>query len=182
MSAIKNLIKAHKAKAITQDTYTLIKFIAKHEETKGDRKGVARMELVAIETKYIPQFDKNSPQWNGQAGGNGHRTRFTLANGDTVGSFSQASHELYKFFAELMGHTGDESFLHIDIAGVIQVDVQSVALDNTRSTYEFSVIEEGSDLQGFSEYLPNAQEVLGLVNGTSLAIEQPKPQTESEEV
>lgn len=181
-SAIKNLIKAHKAKSINKDTYTLLTYLAKFADTKGERTGVARMEVVAIETKYIAQFDKNSPLWNGTAGGNGHRTRFTLANGETVGSFSQASHELYKFFAELMGHTGEESFLHIDITGVIQVDVAKIPLDGNRTTYEFSVIEEGSDLRGFSEYLPNASEVLGLVNGTSLAIAPPQDEDEQDEI
>lgn len=171
MSAIANLRKAHQAKAITQDTYSLKDFVIKFGEEKGARKGIARMPLVGVETKYIPKFDTNSPQWNGQASGNGHRTRFILEDGSTIGSFSQASHELFKFFAELMGYNGTESFLHIDITGVIQVDVQTISLDSTRTTYEFSVIEEGSTLEGFTEYLPTAQEVLGLVAPTQLAIE-----------
>lgn len=162
MSAIKNLKKAHQAKAITQDTFTLINFLAKHEETKGERKGIARMELVGIESKYIPQFDRNSPQWNGQAQGNGFRTRFFLKNGDTVGSFSNGSYEFFKFYAELMGYDHTPNFLHIDINGLIQVDVCKVALDGNKSTYNFEIIEEGSELAGFGEYLPTANDLFKL--------------------
>ena len=194
MSAIKSLIKAHKAKSISEDTFTLINFLAKMEETKGERKGIARMELVGLETKYIPKFDRNSPEWNGQAQGNGHRTRFFLKDGETVGSFSQASHEFFKFYAELMGYDRIPSFLHIDVAGVLQVDVSKVQLDGGKSTYNFEIIEEGSDLKGFSEYLPTAEEVLGLAapasyeapreneNTVGESEPQPEPESQSEQV
>ncbi|MCU7522806.1 MAG: hypothetical protein HF312_21600 [Ignavibacteria bacterium] len=163
MSAIKALIKAHKAKSISEDTFTLINFLAKFEESKGDRKGIARMELVGLEAKYIPKFDRNSPEWNGQAQGNGFRTRFFLKDGSTVGTFSGAAHDFFKFYAELMGYDRQlPSFLHIDITGVLQVDISKVALDGGKSTYNFEIVEEGSELTGFSEYLPTAQEVLSL--------------------
>jgi hypothetical protein len=163
MSAIQNLIKAHKAKSIVEDTYTLVNFLAKHEETKGDRKGVARMELIGVETKYVAKFDRNSPEWNGQAQGNGHRTRFFLKDGSTVGSFSGGANQFFLFYAELMGYDKElPSFLHIDINGVLQVDVSKVELDGNKSTYNFEIIEEGSTLEGFGEYLPTAKEVLGL--------------------
>jgi len=165
MSAIKNLIKAHKAQAIVSDTYTLQNYLAKHCETKGDNKGIARMEVVAVETKYIPSFDRNSPMYKPSTNsqGNGHRTRFTLSNGETVGTFSQAGDEFFKFFARLMGYRGDEDFLHIDIDGKLQVNVCKIELDGNKSTYEFELLEEGSELNGLTQYLPTAEEVLGQI-------------------
>lgn len=167
MSAIKNLMKAHKAQAISKDTHSLKTYLA----TEGV-KGTARMEIVAVETKYVAKFDQNSPQWNGQAQGNGHRTRFTLSNGETVGTFSQAGHAFFTFFANLMGHSEIRDFLHIDISGVLQVDLSTIELDGQRSTYDFTIHEEGSVLNGFSEYIPNAAEILGITNNVSL--EAPK--------
>lgn len=163
MSAIKNLIKAHKTQAIVSDTYTLQNYLAKHCATDGAEKGKARMTVVGIETKYIPSFDINSPLYKASTNsqGNGHRTRFTLSNGETVGTFSQAGDEFFKFFARLMGHRGDEDFLRIDIDGQIQVNVCKIELSGNKSTYEFELIEEGSELNGLTQYLPTAQEVLG---------------------
>ncbi|WID10848.1 hypothetical protein phiG2_05 [Lysinibacillus phage phiG2] len=163
MSAIKNLIKAHKTQAIVSDTYTLQNYLAKHCAEKGADKGKARMTVIGIETKYIPSFDINSPMYKPSTNsqGNGHRTRFTLSNGETVGTFSQAGDEFFKFFARLMGHRGDEDFLRIDIDGQIQVNVCKIELGGNKSTYEFELIEEGSELNGLTQYLPTAQEVLG---------------------
>lgn len=171
-NAIQNLIKAHKAKAITQDTFSLEKFLAKFEGENGAPKGKAHMILKAVEAKYIPQFDRNSPQWNGQSQGNGMRTRFILEDGSSVGSFSNGAYQMFVFFAELMGYKGDESFLHIDIKGQVKVELSRVALDATRSTYNFEILEEGSDLQGFSDYLPTSDQIM-MIDAPPVEQEQP---------
>lgn len=158
MSAINNLIKAHKAKAITKDDYSLKDYQAKF----SDKEGIAIIPLIGIETKYIPSFDQSSPQWNGQGQGNGHRTRFIIEGGETIGSFSSASHQLFVFFAELLGYRGDESFLHIDITGKVNVAVSVLKLDKSKSTYQFDVIEDGSDLRGFTDYLPTTETMFQL--------------------
>jgi hypothetical protein len=162
MSAIQNLIKAHKAKAVTQDTYTLQKYLAKFEGENGAPKEKAHMVLKGLEAKYIPSFDKNSPSWNGQSQGNGFRTRFILEDGSTVGSFSNGAYQFFVFFAQLMGYEGSETFLHIDINGQVKVEISTVPLDGGRSTYNFELLEEGSELNGFSDYLPTTENILSL--------------------
>ena len=70
-----------------------------------------------------------------------------------------------------MNYDGSQSFLHIDFDGVVMVDVNKIALNDNKSTYNFAIIEEGSEIKGFSEYLPTAQEVLGLTAPSQMAIE-----------
>lgn len=154
MSTIANLKKAYTAQAITKDTFTLEKFHAKKEEND-----VARMIVVGIETKYIPHFHK-------EGGSQGYRTRFILENGETVGTFSNGAYRFFQFFAGLMGYQDIGNFVHIDIDGQVVVDVSIVALDATRSTYNFDLIEEGSELRGMSDYVPNISNVLQLNDGS----------------
>lgn len=167
MSAIKNLIKAHKAQAITRDTHSLQEYLVKFQ----DKNKIAGMSIVGLETKYIPQFDKNSPLAKPDAQSNGFRTRFILENGETVGTFSFAAYQFFVFFSKLMGYSGDEQFLHIDINGNIKVELSKVELDGNKSTYNFELLEEGSDLKGFEQYLPTADNILLLEDGSSVDTE-----------
>lgn len=156
MSTIANLKKAFQTRAITQDTYSLQDYVTKF----ADQEGNARMEVVGLEVKYIPQFDKNHQSARPDTQGNGFRTRFFLKDGSTVGTFSNGAYNFFRFFAELMGYDQESNFLHIDITGVIQVDISKIKLDGNKSTYNFELIEEGSELEGFSDYLPTVNNVL----------------------
>lgn len=160
-NAIANLKKAYQAQAITEDTFTLQKFFHKFE--KDD---VAQMTIVGIESKYLPKYDKrDAAEGTEGAGSLGYRTRFILQDGSTVGTFSNAARNFFTFFAGIMGYTEELPFLHIDIQGQIKVDVTMVELDKGKGTYNFDIVEEGSDLQGLSDYLPSAQNILQLDSG-----------------
>lgn len=157
MSSIANLKKAFQTRSITQDTHSLQDFLVKYAKD-----GVARMEVVGLEVKYIAQFDATNPHAKPDAQGNGFRTRFFLADGTTVGTFSLGAYNFFRFFAELMGYENQNSFLHIDIKGLIQVDLTKIKLDGNKSTYNFDLVEEGSQVEGFSDYLPTVDNVLQL--------------------
>lgn len=157
MSAIGNLKKAFEAQAVTSDDWSLQKFHAKKEVNE-----VARMNIIGIESKYVPKFDKrNLPEGSVMGAGNmGFRTRFFLADGETIGTFSNAAHGFFEFFATAIGYSGQETFAHIDIEGNILVDLTVLPLDSKKSTYDFKLIEEGSTYRGLSEYVPNAASFL----------------------
>jgi len=172
MSTIQNLKKAYQSQAVTKDTYTLQKFHAKFENNE-----VSQMIIKAIETKYVPQYDKRL-----DGGSQGMRTRFILANGESVGTFSNAAYRFFEFFASLMGYQPDSisHFLHIDIDGQIVVNVSEIDLGKNEKgeptyTYNFDIVEEGSELKGLADYLPSMANVLALD-----APQQASPQAESE--
>lgn len=159
MSSIANLKKAFQTRAITQDTFSLQDYVAKFLNKETDN---ARMEVVGLEVKYIAQFDRNNPAAKPETQGNGYRTRFFLKDGTTVGTFSQGAYNFFRFFAEIMGYEHEGTFLHIDIKGQLQVDISKLKLDNNKSTYNFDLVEEGSVLEGFSDYLPTVNNILQL--------------------
>jgi hypothetical protein len=168
MSAIANLKKAFQAQSISKDDFSLEKYFAKFEE-----KGAARFTLKGIESKYIAKFDKP------ETGQLGFRTRFITEQG-SIGTFSNAAHRMFEFYAQIMGHHGDEHFLHIDIDGQVVIEVTTIALDQTRSTYNFEIVEEGSDLKGFTDFLPNAQNILSLPTGQKVDLESGEVTNENE--
>lgn len=166
-NAIANLKKAYQAQAITEDTFTLQKYFHKFENDE-----VAEMMIVGIESKYLPKYDKRDlPDGVEGAGSLGYRTRFILQDGSTVGTFSNAARNFFSFFAGIMGHTEEMPFLHIDIKGEIKINVSRVELDKGKGTYNFDIVEEGSNLQGLTDYLPNAQNILQLDSGTKVDTE-----------
>jgi hypothetical protein len=161
MSTIANLKKAYQSKAITKDTHSLQEFLVKFQDSKTK---IARMEVVELETRYIEQYDSNSPRAKQGVSGNGYRTRFILKDGTTIGTFSQAGYQFFKFFSELMQYDHVGNFLHINIDGVLQVDVTKEDLDGNKTTYNFDIVEEGSILNGLTEYLPTTNTVLAIEN------------------
>jgi hypothetical protein len=157
MSAISNLKKAHQAQSITADTYSLQEYHAKF----ADKEKIARMNVVGIESKYVPKYDKrNAPETVDGAGNMGFRTRFILADGETIGNMSNAAHDLFAFFADKMGYTGEERFVHLDITGNVLIDVSVLKLDAKRFTYNFELIEEGSLFEGMADYSPTLGQIL----------------------
>lgn len=164
-NAISALKKAHQAQAITKDTHTLKEFYYKFEQNKK-----AVMDIVAIEAKYIAKFDKrNAAEGTEGAGSLGMRTRFYLKDGTTVGSFSNGSFRFFEFLASLLGYqnVSEQNFLHLDVTGNIKVEITIEQLDAKRSTYNFEVLEEGSEFNGLSDYLPTVGNVLALGNGVN---------------
>lgn len=169
MSTIQNLIKAHKAQTVVKDDYTLEKYLAKKEEN-----GVAILHMKAIETKYIPKYDNQAT-----GGSLGMRTRFIQTDGTTIGTFSNAAYQFFAFFANLMKHdTSHINYLHIDIDGELVVKVSEIALDQTRSTYNFEIVEEGSNLRGFADYLPSVDNIIAL-DAQQAPAADPAPETAS---
>jgi len=170
-NAIEALKKAHQAMAITNDDYSLEKYLIKHEE-----KGIARMAVIGLEAKYVPSIMQKNPN------SRGYRTRFLLADGNTVGTFSNGAFLFFEFFAGIMGKDIREmpAFLHIDIDGVILVDVTQIALDATRSTYNFELVTEGSELRGMSDYLPTMQNLIALEAPRQAAATAEEPDGEPE--
>jgi hypothetical protein len=162
MTNIANLKKAFQTRAITQDTFSLQKFVAKHGEANKDGVETARAEIVGLEVKYIAQFDASNPHAKAGVAGNGFRTRFFLKDGSTIGTFSNGAYNFFRFFAEIMGHNTEGNFLHIDIDGQIFVDISILPLDGNKSTYNFDLVEEGSELKGLSEYAPSVDNVLAI--------------------
>lgn len=162
LNAIQALKKAHQARAITRDTYSL-----KDYHTNEGVKGKARMTVVAIESKYVPTQDKRHlPEGTEGAGNLGFRTRFVLENGETVGTFSNAAHRFAEFFAvDVMGNEPEQNFIRIDVQGTIVVEISQQALDGNRTTWDFQLIEEGSDVKGFGNYVPDLTGVLQLQSG-----------------
>lgn len=163
-NAIGALKKAHQAQAITKDTFTLEKFVIKFEVDN-----VAVMDIVAVESKYIAKFDKRHLVNVDGAGSLGMRTRFYLKDGTTVGSFSNGAFRFFSFLADLCGYKNaeDMTFLHLDISGNLKIGVTVLELDSLRSTYNFDVIEEGSEFLGMSDYFPTVQNVLALASGVN---------------
>ncbi len=161
MSKISQLKKAHQAQAITQDTHTLQDFLSTNKAKSGKKKDIATMDVVGLEAKYIPQFDANSPMAKPDAQGNGYRTRFILSDGSTIGTFSGGAFRFFQFFADLMGQDiSNQSFSKIEVQGNILVDVSKVDLDGSKSTYNFEIVEEGSNLEGFQDGMIGIQELL----------------------
>lgn len=168
MNAIQALKKAHQARAITKDTYSMKEFVAKNLNKIVD--GRARMPgVVAMECKHVPKYDKRDLTEGEGAGSLGFRTRFILANGETVGCFANAAYHFFSFFArDVMGMQLDdrEPFTRIDVQGQIVVDVWEEQLDSDRTTWNFELEEEGSEVQGFGNYLPDLSKVLQLQDGS----------------
>jgi hypothetical protein len=156
MSAIQNLIKAHKAMAITSDTHSLQDYLAAHKDKKTE---AAEFTIVGLESKYVPPTAERQSEY---------RTRFFLANGETIGTFSNGARRFFQFYQQLMGYESDKPFVHIDIQGQIVVSVKKLALDGNRSTYEFEMIEKGSEVNGFTDYLPTQQNILQLADGSKV--------------
>lgn len=158
MSAIKNLKKAYQSMSITRDDFSLQDYLAANK----DKDGNAIMDVVGLECKYVPASGERQSEY---------RTRFFLKNGKTVGTFSGGAHRFFQFYQQILGYEGDKPFLHIDIDGVIRVVVSRLALDGSKSTYNFDLLEEGSELQGFRDYLPNSQNILQLGDGSQVNVE-----------
>lgn len=152
-NALANLKKAHQAQAVNSDSYTLQKWVAADKGT---------LMLKAIEVKYIPQYDAESPLAKQGVSGNGFRTRFFTADGETVGTFSGAAYNFFLFIANIVGVDTTAGYMHIDVDGVIPVDITKVALDGGKTTYNFSINEEGGELHGFGQYVPSMNNILAL--------------------
>lgn len=157
-TAIQKLTQAWKATGITKDDNTVAKCFEANAE-----KGKLLITLTAIESKYVPKFDKRDLEEGQGAGNLGFRTRFFTKEFGSLGSFSNAAHTFYGFFAALMGQDSESTFGHIDIAGEIKLVVTKVPLDGGKTTYNFEIEEEGSTLEGFNSYaLPSSSEILAL--------------------
>lgn len=154
-NALSNLKKAHAAQAVTKDSFTLKEWVDGKNGT---------MNLTGIEAKYIPQYDANSPQAKAGVSGNGFRVRFILDTGETVGTFSSAAYNFFSFIAGLLGLEGN-NFEHIDIHGVIPVNVSKVDLGGGKTTYNFVIDDKAGELEGFSQYVPTAANILALPEG-----------------
>ena len=157
-TALSNLKKAHEAQAITKDSYTLQQWVAKNE---GEL-----MNLTGVEAKYIPQYDAASPLAKPGVSGNGYRVRFILDTGETVGTFSGAAYNFFQFLAQIVG-VDTANYSHIDIKGTIPVRVSKVALEAGKSTYNFVIDDKAGELEGFSQYVPTAETIMALPEGTA---------------
>jgi hypothetical protein len=134
--------KAHEARRIKQKDYSfknLFENKAKEKELKVDENGAIVLEVVKIESKYVPKYHNENNQ--------GYITTLTLKNGKTVGAFSNALHEFANFFYEGAGVNLDDTFKKVDIKGAdnkpgfVKVKVTKIDLDGSKSTYEFEVID-----------------------------------------
>lgn len=152
-----NLRKAHQAQSIANDSHTLQNWVAQNGETP--------MMLKAIEVKYLPQYDASNPQAKAGVSGNGYRTRFITADGESIGTFSGAAYTFFQFIAGIMGIDQSAAYQHIDVNGVIPVKVSKVQLDGGKSTYNFEILEEGGELNGFEQYVPTINNIMALPEG-----------------
>ena len=152
-NALANLKKAHQAQAVSNDSYTLQKWVAADKGT---------VMLKAIEVKYIPQYDASSPLAKQGVSGNGFRTRLFTEDGETIGTFSGAAYNFFQFIAAIVGVDAAASYMHIDIDGVIPVNITKVALDGGKSTYNFLIDETKGELYGFGQYVPTMTNILAL--------------------
>ncbi len=166
-NAIANLKKAHAAQAIVKDTFSVKDYHARFHDLETKK---AKMIIVAIESKYVSKFDKrDAPAGTEGAGCLGFRTRFFLADGSTVGAFSNGIHRFIEFFANIAGKDPEAHFLHIDFDGSVEVEISIHVLDAKRSTYNMEIT--GGEFFGMTEYMPTTESILYLDTGESLDTE-----------
>ena len=142
LSAIVMLKKAHAAMSFSTWDSNLIDFI---DENKDKTTKTAQMTIINMESKFVPQYLKKHED------SEGYRTVFTLADGTTVGTFSNAAFRFFQFFAQLMGHKEVPGYLSIAIDGTILVNLSIESLDGGKTTYNFELDEEGSTFHGLRE-------------------------------
>ena len=157
-NALANLKKAHQAQAVSNDTYTLQKWV------DGDK---GTLMLKAIEVKYIPQYDAESPLAKKGVSGNGFRTRFFTEDGETVGTFSGAAYNFFQFIASIVGVDAGATYMHVDVNGVIPVNITRVQLEGGKTTYNFMIDEKQGELLGFEQYVPTMNTILALPEGSN---------------
>lgn len=149
MSIMDSLKRAYSAQSISRDNYSLETYL----QAEGV-KGVAKMVIKGIESKFVPSQIKPN-------GNQGFRTRFILDTGETVGTFSNGAHMFFQFYAQILGYTGNENFLSINITeegnnnkeGFIELALSLIQLDGNKKTYDFQLI--GGNAGGFRDYRPD---------------------------
>lgn len=156
-NALSNLRKAHQAQSINKDSYTLQKWVETHANEP--------MMITAIEVKYIAQYDAENANAKAGVSGNGYRTRFVTQDGESIGTFSGAAYQFFQFIAGIMQLDQSAAYQHIDVNGVIPVMVTKVALDGGKSTYNFEILEDGGELNGFEQYVPTINNIMALPEG-----------------
>mgnify|MGYP006276217869 CR=1 FL=1 len=150
MNPIQALKKAHAARAISRDSFTLKEYF-----TNEAIKGKALLAIVAIESKYVQSQDKrNEPKGTQGSGNLGFRTRFILETGETVGTFSNAAHRFVQFICEeVVNIDSEQNFVRIDMNGKLNIQLTLEQIDDERSTYNFEIVEEGSTVDTFTPFL-----------------------------
>ncbi|MNI41499.1 hypothetical protein D3C73_957540 [compost metagenome] len=99
-----------------------------------------------MESRYVAKYDKRHAEEGSMegAGNLGFRTRFILADGTSIGTFSNGAHYFFGIIAALFGGNPEDGFSHLEFDGTVNVGIKLLQLDAKRSTYEFEIIEEGS--------------------------------------
>lgn len=149
------LKKRYETLAITNDDFNMPTFIAQNLDKK---KGYALMKLIGIETKYVRSKKLVSQ------GGEAFRTRFLLADGTSVGTFSGGADRFFRTLAAVCGIHSYGEFAHLDFkpesgegAGYIDVAVSVVELSSTESTYNFELLD--GNIGGMDEFVPLLESV-----------------------
>lgn len=124
----------HAARSVEQKDLSLKDFFTGKEKE-------AVLEITGLASKYVPKYhNENNP---------GYHTMIYLKDGRKTGAFSNALFEFAKFFYELAGLDVDSTFNKLEFPnGVLKVKVIKVDLDKGKTTYNFEIIEEGSELNG----------------------------------
>lgn len=132
-NAIDQLKKLHAAQSIERKDINLKDYVT----INALKTGVAVMELKGFMSKYVPKYDKPDK------GQRGFFTMLYLTDGTKVGAFSEALYDFVSFFySKAPGYSPDGRYFQFNLTGgdTILVDIQTVALDAGKSTYNFQII------------------------------------------